>query len=197
MTGSKFERLFTVNRRLPEEPLEQIHMDLAASIQVVTEKLIRGLVHHARDLTGKNNLCLAGGVALNCVANGKIQREKTFARIWTQPAAGDAGGALGAALFTHFQLLGNERKINPKDAMKGSLLGPRFEDGEIKEALEAEGAVFERIEGEAELLSSVSQYLMEEKVVGWFPWSHGIWPSRTRVAKHYWRSKVKKYAKPH
>ena len=168
MTGSKFERLFAVKRRLPEEPLEQVHMDLAASIQVVTEKLIRGLVHHARDITGKTNLCLAGGVALNCVANGKIQREKTFAGIWTQPAAGDAGGALGAALFTHYQLLGNERKINPKDAMKGSLLGPRFEDDEIKEALDGEGAVFDRIEGEAELLSSVSRYLMEEKVVGWF-----------------------------
>ena len=168
MTGSKFERLFAAKRRLPEEPLEQVHMDLAASIQVVTEKLIRGLVHHARDITGKTNLCLAGGVALNCVANGKIQREKTFAGIWTQPAAGDAGGALGAALFTHYQLLGNERQSNPMDAMKGSLLGPRFEDGEIKETLEAEGAVFERIEGEAELLSSVSRYLMEEKVVGWF-----------------------------
>ena len=168
MTGSEFERLFAVKRRLPEEPLEQVHMDLAASIQVVTEKLIRGLVRHAKDITGQTNLCLAGGVALNCVANGKIQREKTFAGIWIQPAAGDAGGALGAALFTHYQLLGNERQTNPMDAMKGSLLGPRFEDGEIKETLEAEGAVYERIEEEAELLSSVSQFLKEGKVVGWF-----------------------------
>ena len=134
-------------------------MDIAASIQVVTEKLIRGLALHAREITGKNKLCLAGGVALNCVANGKILREGLFDDLWIQPAAGDAGGALGAALFTHYQLQNNAREVQPNDAMRGSLLGSHWTHAEIESAIEKEGAVHRQIEGEQPLLEAVADYL--------------------------------------
>jgi carbamoyltransferase len=168
MTGSAFENLFGIKRRKPEEPLEQVHMDIAASIQLVTETLIRGLARHAREITGKHNLCLAGGVALNCVANGEILREKIFDDVWIQPAAGDAGGALGAALFTHYQLLGNERKAQPGDSMQGSLLGPGWTNEAIEDAITTEGAIHHRVDIESYLLENIAKHLAEEKVVGWF-----------------------------
>lgn len=168
MTGNGFESLFGVKRRTFGETLEQIHMDLAASIQVVTEKMIHGLAHHAREITGKDKLCLAGGVALNCVANGKILRKKIFEDIWIQPAAGDAGGALGAALFTHHQLLGNDREVEKQDSMRGSLLGPRWTSDTVEAAIHEEGAVYDRIDDEFSLLQSTTDYLIEGKVVGWF-----------------------------
>ena len=168
MTGSRFESLFGVSRRKPTEPIEQVHMDLAASVQLVTEKLIRGLALHAREVTGKDNLCLAGGVALNCVANGKLLREKLFENIWIQPAAGDAGGSLGAALFAHYQLLDHARVANPLDHMQGSRLGPRFENTYIESVLEHEGAVYQRIDDESYLLQKTAQLLAAEEVVGWF-----------------------------
>ena len=168
MTGLEFEKLFGVKRRTPEETLEQVHMDIAASIQVVTEKLVRGLALHARDITGKDKLCLAGGVALNCVANGKILRERIFDDLWIQPAAGDAGGALGAALFTHHQLLGNDRHCLPQDSMQGSLLGPRYDNPAIEQAIASEGAVHKRIDDESTLLNELASLLASENVVGWF-----------------------------
>ena len=168
MTGSAFEQLFGIKRRQPDEQLEQVHMDLAASIQIVTEKLVRGLAVHAREITGKKKLCLAGGVALNCVANGEILRGKIFDDVWIQPAAGDAGGALGAALFTHYQLLGNERKVQPRDSMQGSLLGPRWTNEAIEDAIIAEEAVHKRLDIESSLLENIVGHLSEGKVVGWF-----------------------------
>lgn len=168
MTGAAFERLFGIKRRLPEETLEQVHMDIAASIQVVTERLIRGMAIHVKEITGKNKLCLAGGVALNCVANGKILREEMFDDLWIQPAAGDAGGALGAALFTHYQLQNNEREVQPNDAMRGSLLGSHWTHADIELAIQAEGAVHRRMESEQPLLETVADHLANEKVVGWF-----------------------------
>ncbi|MDA0346017.1 MAG: carbamoyltransferase [Verrucomicrobia bacterium] len=168
MTGTAFEQLFGIKRRQPEEQLEQVHMDLAASVQIVTEKLVRGLALHALEITGKKKLCLAGGVALNCVANGKIFREKIFDDVWIQPAAGDAGGALGAALFTHYQLLRKERKVQPEDAMQGSLLGPRWTNEVIEDAIIAEGAVHKHLDIESSLLEKIVDHLSEGKVVGWF-----------------------------
>ena len=168
MTGSRFESLFGVRRRMPTEPIEQVYMDLAASVQLVTEQLIRGLALHAREVTGKDKLCLAGGVALNCVANGKLLRQKLFENLWIQPAAGDAGGSLGAALFTHYHLLNHDRVVNPLDHMQGSRLGPRFENATIETVLEQEGAVYQRIDDEPYLLQKTAQLLAEEEVVGWF-----------------------------
>ncbi len=168
MTGAAFEKLFGFKRRIPSEVIEQKHMDLAASIQAVTEKLILRIAEYARELTGMNRLCLAGGVALNCVANGKLQREGIFDELWIQPAAGDAGGALGAALFTHYQLLDNVRNPSPGDSMAGGRLGPRFGNDAIEITLRVNEAVYQRIDDEGVLLSKVSEFLDEGKVVGWF-----------------------------
>ena len=168
MTGKAFEALFGIKRRLPEEPLKQIHMDIAASIQVVTERMVLALARHAKEITGMNKLCLAGGVALNCVANGKILREKLFDDIWIQPAAGDAGGALGAALFTHYQLQDNKREVQVQDSMRGSLLGSSWTNETIEAAVESEGALHRRIDDEASLLEKTAELLAEEAVVGWF-----------------------------
>jgi carbamoyltransferase len=168
MTNDKFAALFGGAPRNPETPITQREMDLAASIQAVTEKTVLAMARHARELTGCENLCMAGGVALNCVANGKLLREGIFKDIFVQPAAGDAGGALGAALFVHYQLLGNERKVDPGDSCKGSLLGPKFSNDAVRAELDKVGAVYEFIEDEAKLLQVVAGEAANEKVIGWF-----------------------------
>jgi len=170
MTNDRFHRLFGGPPRWPESPLETRHMDIARSIQIVTEEVMLRLAKHARDVTGQRNLCLAGGVALNCVANGRILREKIFDRIWIQPAAGDAGGALGAALAVWHARPGkanHRRKALPgDDNMRGALLGPTFSHDEIEAALRAHGASFERLD-EDHLIRRTVELLCAEKVVGW------------------------------
>ena len=147
MTNEKFHRLFGGPPRGPEEKIEQRHMDVARSIQSVTEEIMLRLARHAREVTGLKNLCLAGGVALNCVANGLILREKIFERIWIQPAAGDAGGALGAALAAwHLHKESPPRVVSPTDSMQASLLGPEYSDDEIEAALRAHGAVHQKFQ---------------------------------------------------
>ena len=169
MTGRKFELLFGHPRRLPESPLTQFYMDVAASIQKVTEKAMIQMARHASRVAGKKNLCLAGGVALNCVANGKILSDGAFDRIWIQPAAGDAGGALGAALFVWHQLLEKPRQPNrTSDSQKGSLLGPRFDDQQLREFLDRVGAVYEIYSDDVQLCDAVASLMAEEKVIGWF-----------------------------
>lgn len=167
MTNDRFHALFDGPPREPETLLTQKEMDLAASIQAVTEELMLRLARHAHEQTGKKNLCLAGGVALNCVANGRILREGPFDAIWIQPAAGDAGGALGAALFAWHQVLGRERVAESGDSMQGALLGPEYSDVEIGAVLSQAGARSERLPDE-ELVDRVAQLLAAEKVVGWF-----------------------------
>jgi carbamoyltransferase len=167
MTSPKFDKLFGGPPRQPESPITEREMDLAASIQVVTEDIMQRMARHARELTGERNLCLAGGVALNCVSNGKILRAGIFDDMWIQPAAGDAGGALGAALFLWHQLLGNERVPNPEDSQQGTLLGPSFSDEEIQKALDELGAKYEVFSDE-ELAEHVAGLLADEQVVGWF-----------------------------
>ena len=168
MTSARFHRLFGGPPRSPESPIEQRHMDLAASIQVVTEEIILAMAGELHRLTQKKNIVLAGGVALNCVANGRLLREGPFANLWIQPAAGDAGGALGAALFTWHQLLENPRHASVSDMQSGSFLGPRFSDAEIEGALKARSIEGERNEDEESLLTQVVQALSDGKVVGWF-----------------------------
>ncbi len=168
MTNDRFAALFDGPPRDPESPITQREMDLAASIQAVTEEAVLRMARHARELTGCDHLCMAGGVALNCVANGKLLRAGIFKDIFIQPAAGDAGGALGAALFVHYQLLENERKAGPADAMQGSLLGPGFSNDQVRAELDALGAVYEFIEDEAKLLEAVAGEAASEKVIGWF-----------------------------
>ncbi|HUE37527.1 MAG TPA: carbamoyltransferase [Candidatus Acidoferrum sp.] len=167
MHNEKFHRLFGGPPRKPEEKMEQRHMDVARSIQSVTEEVMRLLADHARAVTGQNNLCMAGGVALNCVANGLILKEKKFDRIWIQPAAGDAGGALGAALAVWFSSKENPRAVSPSDSMQASLLGPEFSDAEIESALHSHNAVFQKLDKDA-LLNFIVELLKGEKVIGWF-----------------------------
>jgi len=168
MTNEKFHKLFGGPPLGPEEKIEQRQMDVARSIQLVTEEIMLLLARHAREVTGQKNLCLAGGVALNCVANGRILKEKIFERIWIQPAAGDAGGALGAALAAwHSQATtGADKKIKG-DAMQASLLGPGFSDDEIETVLRSHNAVFQKLENAA-LLDFTVELLKTEKVIGWF-----------------------------
>jgi carbamoyltransferase len=168
MTNERFHALFGGPPRQPETQLEQRHMDLAASIQVVTEEIVLNMAREAHRLTGKKNLVLAGGVALNCVANGQVLREGPFSELWIQPAAGDAGGALGAALFVWHQLLENPRQPAGRDAQQGSLLGPSFSNEEIARTLAAESAPYRKFTDEAELLAEVAKLLAAGKVVGWF-----------------------------
>ena len=168
MTSRKFARLFGGPPRRPEEPLTQREMDLAASIQIVTEDIMLRAVRHLHALTGMKNLCLAGGVALNCVGNGRILREGPFQKLWIQPAAGDAGGALGSALFIWHQLLGNPRAPCPSDSQRGSLLGPRFTEEEIRKFLDGLGAKYRFIESEEDLCGHVAELIASKKVVGWF-----------------------------
>jgi carbamoyltransferase len=167
MTNEKFHRLFGGPPRGPEEKIEQRHMDVAHSIQLVTQEIMLRLARHAREVTGSKNLCLAGGVALNCVANGLILREQIFERIWIQPAAGDAGGALGAALATWYAEAENLRVAVPGDSMQSSLLGPGFTDDEIETVLRSNGAVFQKLQMDSLLDLSV-ELLKAEKVIGWF-----------------------------
>nr|WP_274709284.1 carbamoyltransferase [Nitratireductor luteus] len=166
MTSPAFHELFGGEPRKPDTPLTQREMDLAASIQAVTEEAVLRLAKFARQETGERQLCLAGGVALNCVANGRILREGTFDDIWVQPAAGDAGGAVGAALAVWHQYLGKRRTPNGGDMMRGAYLGPAYSQGEIEQRLSAAGAVYS-IMPESELISTTVDALTEEKAVGW------------------------------
>ncbi len=168
MTNDKFAALFGGPARDPETPITQREMDIAASVQVVTEEAVLRMARYAQQLTGCENLCMAGGVALNCVANGKLLRAGIFKGLFVQPAAGDAGGALGAALFVHYQLLNNERKADPGDSMQGSLLGPKFSNNQVRAELDNIGAVYEFIEDETALLETVAREVAGEKVIGWF-----------------------------
>ena len=167
MHNEKFHRLFGGPPRKPGEKIAQRHMDVARSIQSVTEDVMRLLARHAREVTSQKNLCMAGGVALNCVANGLILKEKIFDRIWIQPAAGDAGGAVGAALAAWFNGKENPRMISSADSMQGSLLGPEYSDGEIETALRSHNAVFKQLDTDA-LLNFTVGLLKAEKVIGWF-----------------------------
>ena len=168
MINRKFEKLFGGPARKPESRITQREMDLAASIQKVTEEVMLRMVRFVHAETGMNDLCLAGGVALNCVGNGRILREGPFEHIWIQPAAGDAGGALGSALFVWHQLLGNARTVAPQDAQMGSLLGPSYTDEEIRDWLDSVGAVYHVIDDETALIDRVARMIEAQKVVGWF-----------------------------
>ena len=167
MTSRKMASLFGGPERKPESQLTQREMDIAASIQVVTEEITLRVARHLANTTGMRNLTLAGGVALNCVANGKILREGVFDNIWIQPAAGDAGGALGAALFVWHQLLDNPRTVDGvHDTQSGSLLGPSFSNEQVKVFLDSVGARYRCVEDEAELADIVSGFIASDKVVG-------------------------------
>ena len=168
MTNGKFDALFGGPRRAEESPLTQREMDLAASIQAVTEEVVIKLAKGIAMSTGLKNLCLAGGVALNCVANGKLLRESVFENIWIQPAAGDAGGAVGAALGAYYLMLGGKRHVDPvlQDGMSGSYLGPRFEQTDIEQRLASVGAKFTN-HTEAEMIELTAQALADGKAVGW------------------------------
>ncbi|MBS2962952.1 carbamoyltransferase [Actinocrinis puniceicyclus] len=168
MTGRGFEKLFGGPRRQPESPLTQREFDLAASVQKVTEEAVLRLARNARERTGETKLCLAGGVALNCVANGKIVERGDFDGVWIQPAAGDAGGALGAALaVAHESGASRAHLADKRDGMSGALLGPRYTDEQIGRCLDARGAVYRRMAPQ-ELAEQVAARLAESKVVGWF-----------------------------
>jgi carbamoyltransferase len=168
MTSARFHRLFGGPPRRPESPLDQRHMDLAASVQAVTEEVLLRMARAVHRRRPCPNLVLAGGVALNCVANGRLLREGPFASLWIQPAAGDAGGALGAALFVWHQLLGRPRQPRPGDGQKGSLLGPHFSADDVRRFLHEAEAPHHHFADEAALLEHVAGLLAEEKVVGWF-----------------------------
>jgi len=168
MTGRRFDRLFGRPPQRPEAAMTQFYMDCARSVQDVTEEVLLKMANHIHRETGQKNLCLAGGVALNCVANGRVLREGPFQDIWIQPAASDAGGALGVALFIWYQYLDNERKVTPgRDSQKGSYLGPEFSQQEIEEYLRGIKADFEVIPPE-ELPGKVARLIEEQNVIGWF-----------------------------
>jgi carbamoyltransferase len=168
MTSDKFHRLFGGPPRKPESLVTQREMDLAASIQAVAEEVMLRTARHVHTQTGMKNLVLAGGVALNCVGNGIILREGPFVNLWIQPAAGDAGGSLGTALFIWHQLLDNPRVPSPNDSQQGSLLGPEFSEEEIARQLDAMGAAYKTCDGQEQLCEEVASLLAQEKVVGWF-----------------------------
>jgi carbamoyltransferase len=168
MTNERFHQLFGGPPRKPESRIEQRHMDLAHSIQDVTEEIVMRMARHVHEKTGQKHLCLAGGVALNCVANGLLLREGPFEDIWIQPAAGDAGGALGAALMVWYQYLGNERKApGARDFQRGSYLGPAFDNGRIKEFLDRMQVEYSELSDE-EIPEKVADLIAGQKVVGWF-----------------------------
>jgi carbamoyltransferase len=167
MTNDKFGALFGGKARKPDELLTQHHMDLAASVQAVTEEIVLRLARSVKQETGAKNICLAGGVALNCVANGKLLRERLFDGIWVQPAAGDAGGAVGAAFAAYHGYLGQARQLNGHlDGMAGSYLGPEYSDDEIAQRLTAAGAKFIRLPRE-KTIEHTAQALADSKAVGW------------------------------
>jgi carbamoyltransferase len=168
MTNDRFARLFGGPRRSPESALTQREMDLAASVQVVTEEAMLKMAQFARTETGSDNLVLAGGVALNCVGNGKLLKKGPFKDMWIQPAAGDAGGALGAALFVHHQLLDGPRQPDGKnDTQQASLLGPYFAPDEMKAFIESNGIDADRFDDEGELTERVATLMADNKVIGW------------------------------
>jgi carbamoyltransferase len=168
MTDSKFEKLFGGPARKPESPLTQREMDIAASIQSVTEEIMLRAVKHVHQKTGTKNLVLAGGVALNCVGNGRILYEGPFENIWIQPAAGDAGGALGAALFVWYQLLNNERNVDGHDKQQASLLGPAYDNEQIRQFLDSVNAKYHSYQEQEQLIDKVADLINQEKVIGWF-----------------------------
>jgi len=167
MTNKKFNRLFGGPPRKSETEITQKEMDLARSIQAVTEEVMLRTVKHIYKITGKKNLCLAGGVALNCVANGKVLRNSPFDNIWIQPSAGDAGGALGAALRIWYKYLKNERKVDVKDKQKGSFLGPSYSDDYIESYLKENNIPYKKVLRE-ELLKTTASFIASGKVIGWF-----------------------------
>lgn len=169
MTNQRFHNLFGGRApRKPDEPIAQFHMDLAASIQQVTEEVILAIAQYVKEQTGKRYLCLAGGVALNCVANGALKQAGIFDNIWIQPAAGDAGGALGAALFTWYQHLEKPRVADGEhDAMQGAYLGPQYDAATIEALLKEKGAVYEKL-SEEQLIARTADLIAEGKVIGWF-----------------------------
>ncbi|MFA3783700.1 carbamoyltransferase [Melioribacteraceae bacterium 4301-Me] len=169
MTNDKFHRLFGGPPRKPETKLTQKEMDIARSVQEVTEEVMLRMARHVKRETGMKNLCLAGGVALNCVANGKIWKENIFDNIWIQPAAGDAGGAVGAALFTWYQYLNNSRIADSStDFQKGSFLGPHYDDAYIEKFLTANKIPYLKVSDDKELVTKTAELIAEEKVIGWF-----------------------------
>ena len=168
MTNSKFHKLFGGSPRKPESKLTQKEMDLARSVQEVTEEIVMKMAKHVRKKTKMKYLCLAGGVALNCVANGKLLRSGQFEDIWIQPAAGDAGGAVGCALFTWYQYLGNQRKAdNKSDFMKGAYLGPEVENSSIESFLKKNKYFYQALSDD-ELPEKIADLIANEKVIGWF-----------------------------
>ena len=167
MTSRRFDRLFGSPPRKPDQPLTQREMDLAASIQKVTEEAMLRAARHVHEQTEMTDLCLAGGVALNCVGNGRLLREGPFERIWIQPAAGDAGGALGAALFIWHQLLDRPRSRTQPDSQRGSLLGPAFDDGQARTFLDGAGAAYRTLPDDQALCEHVAELIAAGKVVGW------------------------------
>jgi len=168
MTSQKFSDLFGGPPKRPDDRVTQKHMDIAASVQKVTEEIMLRTARHVHKRTGMKNLCLAGGVALNCVANGRILREGPYENVWIQPAAGDAGGALGTALFIWHQLLDNPRKPHPGDSQQGSLLGPAYEQAEITRFLDSVDATYEMYDDDNVLCDRVAKLMAEGKVIGFF-----------------------------
>jgi carbamoyltransferase len=168
MTSEKFHRLFGGVPRQPDTLLIERDMDLAASIQAVTEEIMLKAARHVHARTGLKKLCLAGGVALNCLGNGRILREGPFDELWIQPAAGDAGGAPGVALFIWHQLLEKTRISNPADSQTGSLLGPGYSNRQIQDFLDGVGARYERIDDRQALVDRVADDISQGKVIGWF-----------------------------
>lgn len=167
MTNNKFAKLFNMERRKPENELSQIHMDIAASIQAVTEEIVLKIARFLFREFKIPNLCMAGGVALNCVANGKILKDGLFKNIWIQPASGDAGGALGAAQAFYYQELDNKREFFKTDSMKGSYLGPEFTDDEVENELKNCGANYKKVNLD-QIIKDTAKALSEEKAIGWF-----------------------------
>ncbi|MEE2674418.1 MAG: carbamoyltransferase [Myxococcota bacterium] len=166
MTSRKMEGLFGGPPRSPETEITQREMDIAASIQLVTEEIVLRIARHAHELTGARNLTMAGGVALNCVGNGRILREGPFEDVWVQPAAGDAGGALGAATFVWYQLLQKQRVTQPGDLQQGSLLGPHFSSEEIRAYLDSQAAVYTHYASEQEVVDEIAELIAAENIVG-------------------------------
>ncbi len=167
MTSSKFHRLMGGPPRKPESKITQKDMDIAKSIQEITEDIMLKMAHHVHKVTGKKNLCLSGGVALNCVANGRILREGPFENIWIQPAAGDAGSALGAALYAWYQYLGNPRDADgKKDQMAGAYLGPAYSNEEILKFLKERNIPFTKLE-DGQIAETIADLINDEKVIGW------------------------------
>ena len=166
MINEKFVDLFGGPARQSDGALTQRVMDLAASVQAVTEEVVIKIAKGIRKSTGQNNLCLAGGVALNCVANGKLLRENVFGNLWIQPASGDAGGAIGAALGAYHLMLNQPRTVKTGDAMKGSYLGPMYAQDEVEQRLKATGAVF-TVVSEGDMIIRTAQALADGKAIGW------------------------------